>query len=90
MLYKERKKGEQSVTTTTTKKGNESYLCVEGVGSRGEIFCVRALLVLPRFLHSNRAHMEMKMMLEFWRQNAEAKMVPFPHKKTPLSLRTRI
>ena len=54
MLYKERKKGEQSVTTTTTKKG-ESYLCVEGVGSRGEIFCVRALLVLPRFLHS-RAH----------------------------------
>lgn len=80
MLYKERKKGEQSVTTTTTKKGNESYLCVEGVGSRGEIFCVRALLVLPRFLHSNRAHMEMKMMLEFWRQNAEAKMVPFPTK----------
>ena len=55
MLYKERKR-EQSVTTTTTKKGNESYLCVEGVGSRGEIFCVRALLVLPRFLHSNRAH----------------------------------
>ena len=44
------------------------------------IFCVRALLVLPRFLHSNRAHMEMKMMLEFWRQNAEAKMVPFPTK----------
>jgi hypothetical protein len=88
MLYKERKKGEQSVTTTTTKKG-ESYLCVEGVGSRGEIFCVRALLVLPRFLHSNRAHMEMKMMLEFWRQNAEAKMFPFPT-KTPLSLRTRI
>ena len=54
MLYKERKKGEQSVTTTTTKKG-ESYLCVE-VLVVVVIFCVRALLVLPRFLHSNRAH----------------------------------
>ena len=42
MLYKERKKGEQSVTTTTTKKG-ESYLCVEGVGSRGDLLCSRVV-----------------------------------------------
>ena len=44
MLYKERKKGEQSVTTTTTKKGNESYLCVEGVGGRGgDLLCSRVV-----------------------------------------------
>ena len=88
MLYKERKKGEQSVTTTTTKKG-ESYLCVEGVGSRGDLLCSRGCWS-SRGFYTAIERMEMKMMLEFWRQNAEAKMVPFPHKKTPLSLRTRI
>ena len=43
-----------------------------------------------RGFYTATERMEMKMMLEFWRQNAEAKMVPFPHKKTPLSLRTRV
>ena len=85
MLYKEREKGEQSVTTTTTKKG-ESYLCVEGVGGRGDLLCSRCWSSRG-FYTAER--MEMKMMLEFWRQNSEAKMFPFPT-KTPLSLRTRI
>ena len=77
MLYKERKKGEQSVTTTTTKKGNESYLCVEGVGSRGDLLCSRGCWS-SRGFYTATERMEMKMMLEFWRQNSEAKMFPFP------------
>ena len=71
MLYKERKKGEQ-IVTTTTKKGES--LCVEGVG-RGDVLCSRCCSSRG-FYTAER--MEMKMMLEFWRQNSEAKIFPFP------------
>ena len=74
MLYKERKKGEQSVTTTTTKKGES--LCVEGVGGRGDLLCSRCWS--SRGFYTAIERMEMKMMLEFWRQNSEAKIFPFP------------
>ena len=70
MLYKERKKGEQSVNTTTTKKGESLY--VEGVG-RGDVLCSRCWSSRG-FYKAER--MEMKMMLEFWRQNSEAKIFP--------------
>ena len=90
MLYKERKKGEQSVTTTTTKKGNESYLCVEGVGGRGgDLLCSRVVGPPEVFTQQQSAYGD-ENDARILEAKCRGKNGPFSHKDTPLSLRTHI